>query len=137
MSLNPNDAHGIVQLGLVLALSGRAEEGIVHIHRGMRLNPFHPPWYWVDLSIALYTAHRYEEALEACKRTVGHKRPWMHARLAACYAWLDRMDEARAEVAEVLRLDPDFTLAGQRLSYKNPADEAHILDAMRKAGLPD
>jgi TolB-like protein/DNA-binding SARP family transcriptional activator/cytochrome c-type biogenesis protein CcmH/NrfG len=136
--LNPNDAHGIAQLGFALALCGRAEEGIRQIHRAMRLNPFHPPWYWADLSVALYTARRYEEALEACRRTVGvNSKPWTHARLAACYAWLGQMEEAHIEVAEVLRQNPDFHLSGVRLSYKNPADTAHIFDGMRKAGLPD
>jgi len=136
--LNPNDAHGITQLGLVLALSGRAEEGVTQIHRAMRLNPFHPPWYWADLSIALYTARRYEEALEACRLMVGFNgKPWVRARLAACYAWLGRMEEARIEVAEVLRQNPNFHLSGVRLSYKNPADTAHIFDGMRKAGLPE
>jgi len=136
--LNPNDAHGITQLGLVLALSGRAEEGVTQIRRAMRLNPFHPPWYWADLSIALYTARRYEEALEACRLMVGFNgKPWVRARLAACYAWLGRMEEARIEVAEVLRQNPDFHLSGVRLSYKNSADTAHIFDGMRKAGLPE
>jgi TolB-like protein len=136
--LNPNDAHGITQLGLVLALSGRAEEGVSQIRRAMRLNPFHPPWYWADLSIALYTARRYEEALEACRRMAGfNRKPWVRARLAACYAWLGRMEEARIEVAEVLRQNPGFHLSGVRLSYKNPADTAHVFDGMRKAGLPD
>ena len=136
--LNPNDAHGITQLGLVLALSGRAEEGVTQIRRAMRLNPFHPPWYWADLSIALYTARRYEEALEACRLMVGFNgKPWVRARLAACYAWLGRMEEAHIEVAEVLRQNPDFHLSGVRLSYKYPADTAHIFDGMRKAGLPE
>jgi adenylate cyclase len=104
----------------------------------MRLNPFHPPWYWADLSIALYTARRYEEALEACRLMVGFNgKPWVRARLAACYAWLGRMEEARIEVAEVLRQNLDFHLSGVRLSYKNPADTAHIFDGMRKAGLPE
>lgn len=136
--LNPNDAHGIAQLGFVLALCGRAEEGIRQIHRAMRLNPFHPPWYWADLSVALYTARRYEEALEACRRTVGvNSKPWTHARLAACYAWLGRMEEAGAEAAEVLRQKPDFHLSSVRLAFKDPADTAHIFAGMRKAGLPD
>jgi adenylate cyclase len=136
--LNPNDAHGIAQLGFALALSGRAEEGIRQIHRAMRLNPYHPPWYWADLSVALYTARRYEEALEACRRTVGvNSKPWTHARLAACYAWLGRLEEASAEAAEVLRQKPDFHLSSVRLAFKNPADTAHIFAGMRKAGLPD
>ena len=44
---------------------------------------------------------------------------------------------ARAEVAEVLRLSPKFSLEGmkQRLPYKDPAEAERYLAALRKAGL--
>ena len=71
------------------------------MREAMRLNPYHPEWYWVDLGSVLYAAHCYEEALEAFKH---RNRPGtlVLARLAACYAQLGRMDEARRMVAELL-----------------------------------
>ena len=53
IALNPNDATGVEQMGLVLARLGRAEEGIDFIRQAMRLDPYHPDWYWTDLGIAL------------------------------------------------------------------------------------
>ncbi len=134
-ALNPNDANGIAQKGSILGVVGRAEEGIVLIREAMRLNPFHPDWYWSAMAIAAYAAGRYEEALEANRR-----RPpqyWEFARVAACLAQLGRIDEARRCAADVLRLKPDFHLAAERLSYKNPADAEHVHEGMRKAGLPE
>jgi len=59
-----------------------------------------------------------------------------HANLAACYAELGREGEARAEVAEILRLTPNWSLEVVRqLPYKNPADLEHLVTALRKAGL--
>ena len=125
-------------MGLALATSGgRAEEGVALIRQAMRLNPFHPESYWDDLAVASYAARRYEEALEANRQIVGRKQYWYFARMAACYAQLGRTEEARAQTVEALRLKPDFRLSTVKLFYKNPADAQHVLDGMRKAGLPE
>ena len=57
--------------------------------------------------------------------------------LAAVYNELGQAAEARAEAAEVLRLNPNFSLEvhRQRAPIKDPAVlEQHIV-ALRKAGL--
>ena len=40
VELNPNDAIGLIHLGSVLAISGRAEEGIELTRRALRLDPY-------------------------------------------------------------------------------------------------
>ena len=136
LALNPSDTHGMTQYGFVLAQIGRAKEGVEWIRRAMRLNPAHPPWYWADLALALYADERFEEAIDAYKR-IDAETAWRHARLAACYAQLGRMQEAREETAKVLRLDPAFQISKIKMAYKLSTDRDRILDAMRKAGLPD
>ena len=120
----------------MLALLGRQQEGIDYIREAMRLNPYHPEWYWVDLGSVLYMARRYDDAIEAYRHRT---RPgyWVMSRLAACYAQLGRQTEATAAVAEVLRQRPDFSIAKLRRPGWNAADSEHIVDGMRKAGLPD
>ena len=138
VALNPNDANGVARMGLALAtLGGRADDGIALIRQAMGLNPFHPELYWDDLAVACYAARRYEEALDANRRIVGRKQYWYSARMAACYAQLGRPDDARAQAIDVLQLKPDFRLSAVKLFYKNPADAEHVLDGMRKAGLPE
>ena len=60
-----------------------------------------------------------------------------HLTLAAVYSELGREAEARAEAAEVLRLNPHFSLAvhKQREPIKDPAVLERHLAALRKAGL--
>jgi TolB-like protein/DNA-binding SARP family transcriptional activator len=136
IALNPNDANAIASLAPLLTFLGRAEEGIDCLRKAMRLNPYHPDWYWSDLSLALYATRRYSEAVEALRRMT---RPgyWQWSRLAACYAQLNQMAEARAAAAEVRRLRPNFSTASIRLPYKDVADAEHLLCGMRKAGLPE
>jgi adenylate cyclase len=60
-----------------------------------------------------------------------------HQQLANCYAQMGRLDEARAEAAEVLRIAPHFSLEALRQSFpfKDPVVLERELDAWRKAGL--
>jgi TolB-like protein/Tfp pilus assembly protein PilF len=136
IALNPNDANAIASLAALLTFLGNPEEGIDRLREAMRLNPYHPDWYWSDLSLALYATRRYDEAIEALQQMarLGH---WQWARLAACYAQLNRMDEAATAAAEVHRLRPGFSTTNIRLPYRNPADAEHVLEGMRKAGLPE
>jgi hypothetical protein len=55
-------------------------------------------------------------------------------------AWLlGRLEEARAEAAEVLRLQPNYTISMKRriVVFRDPKDDKHSFDALLKAGLPE
>jgi hypothetical protein len=59
------------------------------------------------------------------------------AREAACLAQLGRLDEARAQAAEVLSRKPDFSVQAELPQYKRPADAEHLRQGLLNAGLPD
>jgi TolB-like protein len=135
LALNPNDANVIVASGGLLAYRGHFEDGIDRIREAMRLNPYHPEWYWVNLGSVLYQAGKYADAAEAFGRVTGPGY-WVHCRVAGCYAELDRMSEAKEAAANALRLRPDFSVANLRLRECQPAVAERIRDGLRKAGLP-
>ena len=63
-----------------------------------------------------------------------------HLWLAVTYAQLGRLDDARAEAAEVLRIDPGCSIQGKMARiyvFRRPEDAEHLRDGLRKAGLPD
>jgi len=105
----------------------------------MRLNPYYPVDYLFHLGWAYRVAGRCEEALAPFKKvlTLNPNFTPAHINLAACYAELSRLEEARAEAAEVQRLAPNLSIEGMgpRLPYKDPADLERFLAALRKAGL--
>jgi adenylate cyclase len=136
LALNPYDANVLVTYGATRAHFGQIEEGIAHIREAMRINPYHPEWYWITLGSVLYKARRYDDAIEAYKRKA-NPQTWVLSRLAACYAQLGRLEEAAQTTAEILRLTPDFTISGQRTATWGPADLEHLREGMHKAGLPD
>lgn len=62
-----------------------------------------------------------------------------HAWLAATYAQLGQLDDARAEAAAVLRLQANYTITGTAMalqSLKSANDAMHYFEGLRKAGCP-
>jgi adenylate cyclase len=79
------------------------------------------------------------EALAPLQRFLSHylNNLPVHLALAAVYSELGREAEARAEAAEVLRLNPHFSLEvyRQREPLKEPAQLERQLASLRRAGL--
>ena len=92
---------------------------------------------WGTLALCLYCLRRYEEALSANNKIGSDKSLWQMAREAACLAQLGRLDEARAQAAEVLRREPNFTVRAEMPHYKYPVDADHLREGLLKAGLPE
>jgi hypothetical protein len=62
---------------------------------------------------------------------------YLYTVLTATYSLLDREEEARAAAAELLRLDPEFSVdrIAKRLPFKDKAYTERYVNALRKAGL--
>ncbi|MDX1489161.1 MAG: hypothetical protein R3268_13210, partial [Acidiferrobacterales bacterium] len=138
IALNPNDALSAIYRAGLLRHLGRADEDAEWAREAMRLNPYHPNWYWNQLAFALHSAGHYVDALQAYGR-IAERPSFYHAYVAACHAELGEMEEARKHVGQALQAKPDFSVAtwGKRLAFKNEADLQRFLDGLRKAGLPE
>jgi len=83
----------------------------------------------------------YEEAIAAGRRTLQGNGLWAatYRILAACYAHLGRLDDARAAVQRLLQTDPGLTVAKATELYggRDNADVANMLAGLRLAGLPE
>jgi tetratricopeptide (TPR) repeat protein len=80
-----------------------------------------------------------EEAIAALEKALPLNLDLLstHYFLAVIYSELDRQEEAKTEVAAVLRISPNFSLEAlrQRLPYKDPIVLERFAAALRKAGL--
>jgi adenylate cyclase len=130
------------RFGLALVLAGNSERGIEILNAYMRLDPFHPPLASGLMGWAHFMLKQYSQALLVLRNFIAQtpNLRFGHTWLAATYAQLGRLEEARAEAAEVLRLQPNYTIAGMTRPisrFKDPKDDKHFFDALRKAGLPE
>jgi adenylate cyclase len=125
IALDPNDAKGYATLAQVLEHAGRPQDAFGLVEKAIRLDPQQQADYAVTLGEAYYLTGWYEEAIAAFKRALVRYPNLLaaHALLAASYSELDREEEARAAMAEVLRLSPQASLEGAKRTnpYKDQA----------------
>jgi TolB-like protein/Tfp pilus assembly protein PilF len=139
VALNPNSADSHMLFGKILAYAGRYEESIPEYKTAIRLNPIPPNLYLYSLGISYAFTGRLKEAITWCEKAVRREPNSLSARLfmAAFYSIAGRDEEARIEAAEVLRINPKFSLEkyAKGLTYKKQEDVARTVSALRKAGL--
>ena len=137
--LNPSLAMAHLQLGQVLAQSGRTEEGIPILEKGLQLSPRDPRlWNALDVTANAYlTAGDYERAAELARGSI-QRRPdnaMAHLYLAVALGQLDRTGEAQSEMATALDIDPEVVQRHESIRpQKFPKDGENFLDGLRKAG---
>jgi hypothetical protein len=138
IALNPNDVRVASMRAWWLNRMGQADEALEGLDIAMRRDPFPPNWFWEVRGQALLQARRCEEAIDSLSR-MSDFHAWNHAYLAACHAYLNHEAEARAAATEARRMDSHFTVSGygQLEWFKTRDDLEHLLNGMRKAGLPE
>jgi adenylate cyclase len=118
LAVNPNNA--ILYFGRASGEipRGHFDEAKSDLQHAIRLSPrdpFVPVFYTVlgDIEIA---AGRAEAAIVEYRKSLdaGDHTYWNYANLAASYALLGKMDEAKPFVAETLRVEPRFTIKWYR-----------------------
>jgi adenylate cyclase len=139
VTLAPNWALNYPALGIVLSRAGKPEDAIESIEKGIRLDPHFAALFSAQLGQAYYLAGRYDEALTALKRHLARYPANTSARLylTALYSETGPEEAARAEGAEILRVNPQFSLEvwRQKANFKDQAVQERLFNALRKAGL--
>ena len=140
IALDPNFAQGHTARGFALMYAGRAAEALEPIAMAMRLDPHYGSIVLHFLAQANFSLGQYETAaqllIDRIARTPGTDSSRML--LASCYGHLGRLEDARAAWAELLKVNPDFSLTQRArvLPYKQASDFARIVEGLAKAGLP-
>jgi adenylate cyclase len=138
VSLDPNSADIFLRLGTVLNYAGRAEEAIPYIQKAIRLNPLPAAHYFIQLATAYRNSGQYEKAIEASKKALQREPnthfPYIH--IAVSYIRLGLEEEARAAAAQILTIDPKFSLEryAKILPFPQPVAD-RVIEDLRKAGL--
>jgi len=141
LDLSPNHSLAKAALGMALTYAGEPEAAIGVFKEAMRLSPIYPGWYLSELARAYFQTGRYDDAMAALQRRLRDEPNSGEALilLAASAGAAERMDQARAALQKFLEPRPNYTLrlyaSGE--FYKNAEDLNRVLDALRKAGLPE
>ena len=139
VALAPTEAVSYAALAKVLSCMGRTEDALGAAAQAQRLKPGIADGHLADVGSAYAVAGHHAEARAALQRFISRYPNFLPVRLmlTAVYSELGQAAEARAEAAEVLRLNPQFSLEvhRQRMPIKGPMGLERHFAALRKAGL--
>jgi tetratricopeptide (TPR) repeat protein len=139
VALDPGGSAVHTWYAISLTFAGRSEEAIPVFQKVLRLNPLGATGTFLNLGHALANTGRVEEAVSSYKKAL-EREPnniFAHISLAGQYVRMGREKEARAEAAEVLRINPKFSLDSyeKRLIDKDQARNDRVIARLRQAGL--
>ena len=139
VALNPNSGYAHFSLGKVYTFASRWEESIPEYKIAMRLSPIPPNNYLFSLGLSYGYTGQYDEAIKWSEKAIRQEPDSLlaHMFMTQVYSWSGRDEEARNQAAEVLRINPKFSLKKweKKLKYKNQEDNERAISALRKAGL--
>ena len=142
LMVHPNSVFVRNRAASVYVVCGEIDKAIAQCEAASRMNPLDSKKTatvtFSTLSCALYLARRYEESIRAGRRALVRTPQSNVARkyVAISLAQLGRIDEARAEIAELIKHQPSASLSYFKLRPLRHKwmDELH-LEGLRKAGL--
>jgi adenylate cyclase len=140
VSISPNNALAYDCMGAALMSNERFTEAIPMLQKALRISPIpHNAVVLLRLGASQRFIGRNEDSIAAFKRvsTLWPDNLLGRAYLTAAYSAAGRDNEARAEAAEVLRIDPNFTSEGliKRFTIRNKPFLDQMVADLRKAGL--
>lgn len=141
VEIAPNSFYTIAGLAGRLLYNSQAKEAVALYERAIRLSPNPPFWLPFLYGRALHLVGRKEEAVIWIRKAISSKpkRHTFHTALAAVYADLDRMNEAKSAAEEVLRLKPGFSIKKYQKTFhfQDPKHNEWIKGLLVRAGLPE
>jgi TolB-like protein len=134
LALNPSFARGWYVSGILRLWAGQTDPAIEHAGTSLRLSPREPVGTPLSLMGGAYFFKRqFDEAaskvLLAIQDDPGF--PPSYRVLAACYAHMGRLDEARAIVAQLRTITP--LVVPNFLPWRNPEHRELLLSGLRLA----
>ena len=117
LTLSPEDAKALSNLGVVLETVGRAPEAMADYRKAIASEPDYPNAY-MNLGVALARAGKLDEGIPYLEKAA-QLSPWdatVHSNLGAALTASGRMDDAIIECEKALQLGP-----GDSQAYANLA----------------
>ncbi len=141
LRLHPNSVFVRNRAGVAYVNCGESDKALVQFETAWRMNPQDPKAFtFTGMAAAHFFARRFEACINWGRRATDEAAGANIARrhVAAALAHLGRIKEAKAEIKEVLKRQPNSSLARSRLSsFRHPWMYDLYLEGLRKAGLPE
>jgi adenylate cyclase len=137
IELSPSNADARILLARILIFSGDPKESVHLIEEAMRINPYYPMQYLMNIGIAYFVDEKYDKAeatlLKAANRNPGAQRVRMW--LAATYANAGKIEEAAWEFQELMTLNPSFSVDSieRSIPFRDETVRDRLVNGIRTA----
>jgi len=133
-TLNPSFAQGWYWSGMIRLWAGQPELAIKHFETSLRLSPHaRRAVTFMSIGVGHFFARRFEDALAMLLRSLQERPSWVptHRFLAACYAHMGRLDEARETIERLQAVTP--VVVPDASHWRNPEHRELFLSGLRLA----
>jgi adenylate cyclase len=141
MALGPNNSFAPAVAANVALFCNQPQEMVPLLEKARRLCPIYPAWYLGDQGYAYLLLDRHQEAIETAKEATLIDPDYIYSYhvLAIAHAERGRLEEARAAVEHILRIEPKLTLRvyNESQPFRDEALNHRIIEGLRRAGLPE
>jgi adenylate cyclase len=134
LTLNPSFSRGWFLGGVLRLWAGQPDLAIEHAETALRLSPRERMGTPLSLiGEAHFFKREFDEAASKLLQSVQENPGYPHSYrvLAACYAQMGRLDEARAIIGRLRAITPHLVPSGAQL--RRPADRELFLSGLRMA----
>ena len=142
--LGPSNFEANRMAAQVLARAGKVEEALPLLDNAVRLNPVPRYTFLIAAASIYHQARNYEKALQIYKMAarLEPKNTGGYAGIAATSSLMGKMEEARAAIAELRRVDPNYSLeqVKKTLVLRGDKDQeavSRFIQGLRSAGIPE
>jgi pentatricopeptide repeat protein len=132
--LNPSFARGWYIGGILRLMAGQHEPAIEHIEASLRLSPRARVGFGLSvIGSAHFLSRRFDEAVPKLVLAIQEHPEFLetYRTLAACYAHMGRLDEAREIVRRLRHITP--VVMPSIIALRNPEDRELYLSGLRLA----
>ncbi len=135
-ALAPNNADLLINIAWFLPQFGQADRAVELTEKALKLNPNYPYWYNQELRLAYFFGRQFDKSVKYAKQVT---TPFAtdYAYFAAASAMAGDMAGAKVAAAQVVRLDPNWSVEKYLSDGGGYPDDAAMLfiDAARKASV--
>ena len=134
LALNPSDARCWYASGVVRLWAGQPDVAISHVETSLRLSPRERTGTSQSrLGEARFFQRRFDEAASTLLLSIQENpgAPVAYRFLAACYAHMGRLDEARSIIGQLRSITA--VVVPRALPYRNPENRELLLSGLRLA----
>ena len=138
LNLNPNSLFILDGIGYLMTLLGEWERGPALIRKAMKLNPYYKPVVHYALWLDCFRQEEYKSAYLETQSLRSPSIFWDPLVKAATLGILERYEEGKQFVKNLLELKPDFSQRGRILikhyiKFENIVER--VIDGLQKLGL--